>query len=112
MLPLVQRLFVYGTLKPGHANARLLEAIGGTWQAASVVGTLQAKGWAAGEGYPALILDRSGAEVHGFVFSSERLAQNWQTLDEFEGDDYERVLTTARIDSGGTIETYVYVARK
>jgi gamma-glutamylcyclotransferase (GGCT)/AIG2-like uncharacterized protein YtfP len=108
---MIQRLFVYGTLKPGHANAHLLEAIGGTWQPASVIGTLQPVGWGASQGYPALMLDEKGAEVHGLVFSSERLAQHWQALDEFEGDDYERVLTAARVDAGGTVEAYVYVAR-
>jgi gamma-glutamylcyclotransferase (GGCT)/AIG2-like uncharacterized protein YtfP len=109
---MIQRLFVYGTLKPGHANAHLLEAIGGTWQPASVIGTLLPVGWGADQGYPALMLDENGAEVHGVVFTSERLAQHWQALDEFEGDDYERVLTTARIEGGGTVEAYVYVAGK
>jgi gamma-glutamylcyclotransferase (GGCT)/AIG2-like uncharacterized protein YtfP len=109
---MIQRLFVYGSLKPGHANAHLLEAIGGTWLPASVLGTLHPVGWGAGQGYPALMLDENGAEVRGLVFTSEHLAQHWQALDEFEGDDYERVLTTARIESGGTVEAYVYVARK
>ncbi len=108
---MIQRLFVYGSLKPGHANAHLLEAIGGMWQPASVIGTLQPVGWGAAQGYPALMLDENGAEVYGLVFTSERLAQHWQALDEFEGDDYERVLTTARVDGGGTVEAYVYVAR-
>jgi gamma-glutamylcyclotransferase (GGCT)/AIG2-like uncharacterized protein YtfP len=84
MPPVIQRLFVYGTLKPGHANAHLLEAIGGTWQPASVVGTLHPEGWGAGQGYPALVLDETGSDVRGVVFTSERLPQHWQELDEFE----------------------------
>jgi gamma-glutamylcyclotransferase (GGCT)/AIG2-like uncharacterized protein YtfP len=109
---MIQRLFVYGTLQPGHANAHLLEEIGGTWQAASVVGTLLPEGWATGQGYPTLTLDERGAEVKGFVFSSEQLAQHWQKLDEFEGEDYERALTAARLEDGRTIETHVYVLNR
>jgi len=50
---MIQRLFVYGSLQPGHTNAHLLEQIGGTWQAASVVGMLRPEGWGAQQGYPA-----------------------------------------------------------
>jgi hypothetical protein len=39
----------------------------------------------------------------GLVFPSVRLAQHWQALNEFEGDDYARVLTTARIDGAVTL---------
>ena len=106
----VEHLFVYGTLKPGHANAHLLEAIGGTWQAATVRGTLRPAGWAAAQGYPALTLDERGAEVRGFVFSSDRLAQHWERLDAFEGEDYERVQAQAKLDDGRTIEAWIYTA--
>jgi gamma-glutamylcyclotransferase (GGCT)/AIG2-like uncharacterized protein YtfP len=109
---MLQRLFVYGSLQPGHTNAHLLEQVGGTWQAASVVGMLRPEGWGAPQGYPALTLDERGTQVRGFVFSSEKLAQHWQRLDEFEGADYERVLTTASVDGDGTIEAYVYVLNR
>jgi gamma-glutamylcyclotransferase (GGCT)/AIG2-like uncharacterized protein YtfP len=101
---MIQRLFVYGTLKPGHANAHLLETIGGTWQPASVIGTLLPVGWGADQGYPALMPDENGAEVHGLVFTPERLAQHWRALDQFEGD-YERVLTPG-IEGGGRLGTF------
>ena len=108
---MTERLFVYGTLQPGHANAHLLEAIGGSWQPASVVGTLYAKGWAATEGYPALVLEEDGEEVEGYVFSSERLARHWERLDAFEGEGYRRVVARARLEDGRTVEAYVYVLR-
>ncbi|MEX0578837.1 gamma-glutamylcyclotransferase, partial [Enterobacter cloacae subsp. cloacae] len=38
-------LFVYGTLRPGHSNAHILESIGGEWQAGFVTGTFYARGW-------------------------------------------------------------------
>jgi gamma-glutamylcyclotransferase (GGCT)/AIG2-like uncharacterized protein YtfP len=107
---MIERLFVYGSLKPGHSNAHLLEQIGGSWQTAWVVGTLRPEGWGAEQGYPALTLDdECGTQVHGFVFSSEDLARHWQRLDEFEGDDYERAVTTARVDGGGAIAAYIYI---
>jgi len=109
---MIERLFVYGSLKPGHSNAHLLEQIGGSWQAATVVGTLRPEGWGADQAYPALTLDERGMRVSGFVFSSEQLAQHWQRLDEFEGDDYERVLTTATLDDGSTVAAYVYVLNR
>ena len=34
----MQRLFVYGTLAPGRANAHVLTGIDGTWEEASVTG--------------------------------------------------------------------------
>jgi gamma-glutamylcyclotransferase (GGCT)/AIG2-like uncharacterized protein YtfP len=108
---MAEHLFVYGSLKPGHENAHLLEAIGGAWQAASVVGNLLPTGWGAGIGYPALALDARGGEVHGFVFTSRRLAEHWNELDEFEGAEYERVMTTVTLDDGRPVEAYVYVAR-
>lgn len=107
----VEHLFVYGTLKPGHENAHLLEAIGGTWRRGSVVGVMRPSGWAAGMGYPVLTLEPGSAAVPGWVFSSERLANCWSMLDDFEGDDYERVMTTARLDGGDAVSACVYVAR-
>jgi gamma-glutamylcyclotransferase (GGCT)/AIG2-like uncharacterized protein YtfP len=112
MAQAIERLFVYGSLKPGQANAHVLEAIGGAWQAACVTGTLHAQGWGAALGYPALVLDDNGAQVHGLVFTSENLQQHWQSLDEFEGSEYERVLATTQVDDGSTIQAWVYVARQ
>lgn len=43
-------LFVYGTLRPGHANAHILENIGGEWQAGFVTGTFYERGWGLGRG--------------------------------------------------------------
>ena len=112
MAQTIERLFVYGSLRAGHANAHVLEAIGGTWQAAHVTGTLRPQGWGAALGYPALVLDDNAAPVHGLVFTSKNLQQHWQELDEFEGSEYERVLATTQLDDGGAIQAWVYVARQ
>ncbi len=69
------------------------------------------EGWGAELGFPAMVLDEDGADVPGFVFDSEHLSEHWQRLDDFEGDGYARVVTTARLDGCGAIEAYVYVLR-
>jgi len=102
------RLFVYGTLAPGRSNAHVLAEVPGTWEPATVTGTLLPEGWGAAAGYPGLILDAQGGRVAGFVFASDALAGHWPRLDEFEGDGYERVLTTATRADGTTVDAYVY----
>ena len=106
---MTQRLFVYGTLAPGRPNEHVLAPLGGDWQPAAVRGHLMQLGWGAAMGYPALMLDEAGEEVRGFVFSAEGLAAFWDTLDAFEGEQYERILTTARLEDGSTVAAYVYV---
>jgi gamma-glutamylcyclotransferase (GGCT)/AIG2-like uncharacterized protein YtfP len=66
------------------------------------------EGWGAETGYPGIVLDEHGNDVQGFLFSSERLDGHWTRLDEFEGEDYERVLTTARRQDGSTVDAYIY----
>jgi gamma-glutamylcyclotransferase (GGCT)/AIG2-like uncharacterized protein YtfP len=47
-------LFVYGTLRPGHSNAHILENIGGEWLAGFVSGTFYERGWGAAADFPGL----------------------------------------------------------
>ena len=108
---MTDRLFVYGTLAPGRPNAHVLAEVPGAWQPATVRGRLLAEGWGAAIGFPAIILDDRGPEVAGFLFSSTELVDHWPRLDEFEGDGYHRVLTTATSDDGRTAEAYIYALR-
>jgi len=108
----MNRLFVYGSLQPGGSNEHVLDAVDGTWEAATVQGRLVEEGWGARLGYPALVLDDAGEEVPGFVFSSAGLEAKWEYLDEFEGVEYERVVTCARLPSGESVEAYVYAMRE
>lgn len=105
-------LFVYGTLAPGRPNAHVLERIGGTWEPAVVKGYLHEEGWGAVLGYPAIILDERGDDVHGFLFVSDNLMEHWPALDALEGEEYERVLSKARRPDGSFAETYIYVLRE
>ena len=102
------RLFVYGTLAPGRANAHILAAVPGTWEPATVRGRLYADGWGAALGYPGLVLDEAGAQVDGLVFTSDALVAHWPRLDEFEGAGYRRVLTAATLRDGHVVDAYVY----
>ncbi|WP_035855958.1 gamma-glutamylcyclotransferase family protein [Cryptosporangium arvum] len=101
-------LFVYGTLAPGEPNAHVLADVPGTWEPASVTGHLRPDGWGAALGFPGIVLDANGPEVPGLLFRSPVLGDLWDRLDAFEGDGYDRVLTTARRPDGQVEDTYIY----
>jgi len=44
---MIEKLFVYGTLGPGRPNEHVLGAIGGSWESATVSGSLREEGWGA-----------------------------------------------------------------
>ena len=108
---MVERLFVYGTLAPGRPNEHLLGAIGGTWEIATVNGTLYQEGWGAAMGYPGIHLNEHGCEIEGFLFSSENLSLHWAELDEFEGEAYERVIANVKLKDGSTVDAYIYALK-
>lgn len=108
---MLERLFVYGTLAPGRPNEHVLSAIGGSWEPATVNGTLRPEGWGAAMGYPGIDLDEQGGEVEGFLFSSENLSGHWAALDEFEGEAYKRVLAEVRLKDGRTVDAHIYTLR-
>ena len=101
-------LFVYGTLAPGRPNEHVLADVPGEWQPATVKGTPFDEGWGAADGYPGIRLDQQGTDVDGFLFISQDLERHWARLDELEGEDYERVLTTVRLDDGTAVDAYIY----
>jgi gamma-glutamylcyclotransferase (GGCT)/AIG2-like uncharacterized protein YtfP len=109
---MIERLFVYGSLAPGRPNEHVLAGIPGTWQPASVVGTLREEGWGAAMGFPGLVLDAHGEAIHGQVFSSQALTRHWPRVDEFEGEGYERVHARVKLDDGREVEAWVYAIRQ
>jgi gamma-glutamylcyclotransferase (GGCT)/AIG2-like uncharacterized protein YtfP len=109
---MLERLFVYGTLAPGRSNAHVLGHIPGSWQKASIRGHLLQAGWGAEQGYPGVVIDASGTTVDGFVLSSDALGNEWERLDEFEGDSYQRVSTQAQLEDGQVVQAYVYQLRQ
>ena len=104
-----KRLFVYGTLAPGEANEHVLAPLAGSWQSATVCGTLHAEGWGASYGFPAMRLAPDGEAVQGQLFSSPALVEHWQELDEFEGDAYRRVITDVQLANGELVSANIYV---
>ena len=108
---MTDRLFVYGTLAPGRPNEHVLSEIPGTWEPATVKGTLHHAGWGAAAGYPGIVLDEMGREVQGFVFSSDEIAAHWTRLDEFEGEGYKRALVPATLRDGTIVQAYIYALR-
>jgi gamma-glutamylcyclotransferase (GGCT)/AIG2-like uncharacterized protein YtfP len=105
---MTDRLFVYGTLAPGRSNAHVLAGVPGSWQPATVRGTLFQEAWGAAAGYPGVILSDAGDEVPGFVFSSEALPDHWPRLDAFEGEGYTRVSVAATLADGTVVDACIY----
>ena len=106
-----QRLFVYGTLAPGEKNHNLLADLNGNWERATIKGHFHETGWGYTEGFPGLVLDPEGETVSGFLFTSNELSTCWERLDEFEGEEYCRVLTAVRSKKNEEVEAFVYVVR-
>ena len=63
-------------------------------------------------GYPGIDLDEQGEEIEGFIFTSKNLFNHWASLDEFEGDAYERVLTMVKLKDNTTVEAYIYTLKR
>ncbi len=102
------KLFVYGTLRPGEPNHHLLSSIGGTWQKASVRGEHRETGYSTDMHYPGVILDLNGNEIEGYLFTSKHLSKHWDVLDRFEGSNYRRVKTDVTLEDGNVVESYIY----
>lgn len=107
----MNRLFVYGTLCPNRENAHILAAIGGEWNKGSVHGTVHILDWGPDKGLPALVLAEQDPLIMGYLFSTEKLEQNWQMLDEFEGFQYERDVAEVILESGEKIDAWTYVMK-
>ncbi len=108
---MIEKLFVYGTLGPDRPNEHVLDAIGGSWETATVSGTLREEGWGAEMGYPGIDLDEHGGEVEGFLFTSENLSGQWASLDAFEGEAYRRVPAKVKLKDGCKVDAYIYTLR-
>ncbi len=106
-------LIVYGTLAPNKPNHFVVEHIKGTWHKGKVKGKLINKGWGAQTGHggytPASPEDQS--DIEASILLSGELINHWQRLDDFEGDDYKRVLATYELETGEKGVGYIYAVR-
>jgi gamma-glutamylcyclotransferase (GGCT)/AIG2-like uncharacterized protein YtfP len=91
-----------------NANHHQLDGLDGRWLKGHVNGILVDAGWGANLGYPALVLQADGPAIDVEVFESADLPDHWARLDDFEGDGYQRVVTTARTPTG-ELDASIYV---
>ncbi len=108
----MERLFIYGSLQPGGPNEHILADVEGDWQPAVLNGRLVEAGWGASIGYPALVIDDDGGEIHGYLLSSTQLSDLWARLDDFEGEEYERVSAVVMLRGGERVRASVYALRE
>ena len=108
----MNQLFVYGTLRPNYENAHLLERIGGTWQKGYVDGVVHILDWGPDKGLFAIVLDSKAPAVEGYFFCSEKLAEHWDVLDEFEGIQYQRVKVQGVLASGELVDAWTYEMKR
>ncbi|MEM9568712.1 MAG: gamma-glutamylcyclotransferase [Cyanobacteria bacterium P01_E01_bin.34] len=93
------RLAVYGTLAPGEENDWALKSLQGQWNDGFVRGNLFPPGsWGGGIEYPGFKWEVDGNPVAVKVFESAELSTDWERLDAFEGDKYQRILVL--VESG------------
>ena len=104
----MNKIFVYGTLKRGEKNSYLLDRIGGEWIEATVKGKLHDEGWGSKFGCPGIKVDVKGQVVHGYIFRSDKLEENICFFDEFEGTEYKRTITDITLKNGLTTKAYIY----
>lgn len=102
------KLFVYGTLKPGESMNQMLSSIGGSWKKGTVQGEFIRPNEIAGFPYPGVILNDESGDIDGYVFESKNLHSHWDRLDAYEGSSYRRVITEVTRDDGQTVEAYIY----
>ncbi len=107
-----ERLVVYGSLAPGQPNHHLLFDLGGTWTEGYVRGHLSQVGWGAAQGYPALRPALNAPLVRAFLLESPDLPDRWAQLDEFEGDQYQRVLVSFETQTAEPVAAYLYACGK
>jgi gamma-glutamylcyclotransferase (GGCT)/AIG2-like uncharacterized protein YtfP len=108
----MNRLFTYGTLRPGRENAHILTDIAGQWQKGFVRGVVHVLDWGPDHGLPAMILDDHAEKVEGDVLISDQLIHHWARIDEFEGFQYQRVRTDVELESGELIRAWIYIMNK
>ncbi len=107
------RLAVYGSLAPGESNHEIIENVAGTWNPGFVRGDLFRKGWGMHVGFPAMTWDpESRNRINVQVFTSEDLSAHWDRLDDFEGEDYLRILVPVEGLAGGPIVANIYRVRQ
>lgn len=101
---LVDRLFVYGSLRVGQSARHLVEPYLREWNPATVRGSM----FAFASGYPGVVLEPRGGIVMGELLRLRSLSTSLPLLDDYEGEGYSRVLTQVE-HVGGPSWAWIYV---
>jgi gamma-glutamylcyclotransferase (GGCT)/AIG2-like uncharacterized protein YtfP len=109
----MERVFLYGTLRPGHAPREIADAVSRLRRVGA--GTIRGRYFNLGA-YPGVVLDDAAAEVRGEVYAvpdAETLAQ----MDAYEGyyagdaagSLFLRVKAMVAMDDGASEACWIYV---
>jgi hypothetical protein len=96
------RLIVYGSLVPGGANAFMLDGLEGEWYPCRIRGHMGAY-----RGFKSFRYDPQGPEHPAWLLASAELDRVILELDDFEGEEYGRIIIPARV-SGRWVMAQVY----
>lgn len=104
---------VYGTLGPEGPNHHVVKEIRGEWHTGIVRGKLEKDGWGAAIGYYGFRHTEKAEQqdIKATILISEDMQDNWQRLDEFEGDGYVRILASYELHDGKVGVGYIYGLR-
>jgi gamma-glutamylcyclotransferase (GGCT)/AIG2-like uncharacterized protein YtfP len=109
--PAPARVFVYGTLLPGHDAWPVLERwVVGAPEPDAVAGCL----YDTGRGYPAATFsgdpEAAGSVVHGMVVTLDprRAEAALAALDRYEGSEYRRI--PVRTEAGTACHAYTWIS--
>ncbi len=112
-MPQIQRIFVYGTLRPGQSAYSLIAKSVASHIPATTLGQLVALP----AGYPGL-LSRGNGRVVGDLLTLARdmspgsVEESLRALDRYEGDEYDRELREVSLGDGTNARAWCYVLRE
>ena len=100
----LDRLFVYGTLRNGQTARSLVANQITRWVKATTSGAI----YAFPMGYPGYTEGDGRGTVHGEVVWLSELAATFGLLDAYEGQDFARVIHQVTLETGEEIWAWVY----
>ena len=62
--------------------------------------------------YPMIQLNENGEKISGQLFYSGELKNIIRSVDEYEGEEYQRVVTNVYLNDGTQKQAFVYVKAK
>jgi len=100
-----EKLIVYGSLVPGGLYHFLLADLPGTWEQCVIQGRM-GECW----GFRTFHYDVAGPEHSAWLLTSPALPGIFPELDDFEGEEYERVIIPARVN-GAWVRAQIYAGK-